>query len=680
MTTFSLPSLRRWSSLLLAWLLVLGCVGWLVPAAAKEVPQFVAPAERRLAPSEQAWPANRVLMLAYHDIEDQDPSARYMSVRTDRLIEQLAWLRAQGYQAVSTAQLLAAREGGPALPARAVYLSFDDGYRSFSTRVLPILRAYQWPFVIAPVGAWLDTPDQQPVDFGGEAAAREKFLTWDMVRELSRSPLVEVGAHTHHLHQGIQANPQGNTQPAAATWGFERASGRYESEADYAQRLSQDVQRITRKITDVTGKAPRVWVWPYGAASGVAQRIVQQAGYQLALTLEDGLAKVDELMNAPRLLLSRETEVGDFVGHEQPAALRAVHVDLDYVYDPDPEQQERNLGQLVQRIADLQVNAVFLQAFADPRGDGLVRELYFPNRWLPMRADLFNRAAWQLRSRAGVKVFAWMPVLSFDLDAALPRVQRLGEQGQLLAPEAGQYQRLSPFDPQVRQRVGDLYEDLARQAWFTGILFHDDAMLSDYEDASAPALAAYRRAGLPGDVALLRTDPALQARWTRFKSRYLVEFTQALTERVRKVRGPQVATARNLFAAPILQPESEAWFAQNLDDFLQAYDWTAPMAMPLMEGVAPAAAGPWLDRLVDAVARRPGALGKSVFELQARDWRKPATQQRPVPSTTLASWMQRLQRRGAPHFGYYPDDFRHDQPELKVIRPALSTAWFPYHD
>ena len=136
------------------------------------------------------------------------------------------------------------------------------------------------------------------------------------------------------------------------------------------------------------------------------------------------------------------------------------------------------------------------------------------------------------------------------------------------------------------------------------------------------------------------------------------------------MRGPQVATARNLFAAPILQPESEAWFAQNLDDFLQAYDWTAPMAMPLMEGVAPAAAGPWLDRLVDAVARRPGALGKSVFELQARDWRTGHA----VPDEQLrqqAAWLRQL---GARHLAYYPDDFAAGRPGLATARASFSAS------
>ncbi|NUT13531.1 MAG: poly-beta-1,6-N-acetyl-D-glucosamine N-deacetylase, partial [Cupriavidus sp.] len=69
---------------------------------------------------------------------------------------------------------------------------------------------------------------------------------------------------------------------------------------------------------------------------------------------------------------------------------------------------------------------------------------------------------------------------------------------------------------------------------------------------------------------------------------------------------------------------------------------------------------------------------RTVFELQARDWRGPAaTAAGAVDSAVLAGWMQRLQRRGARNFGYYPDDFHNNQPRLEVIRPALSNAWYP---
>lgn len=651
----------------------------LVAACAKDRPVFVPPAERPLPATEKPWPRNHVAVLAYHDVEDRDADQAYLSVRTDHLIEQLAWLRENGYQAVSVDQILAARQGGAPLPDRAVLLTFDDGYRSFRTRVLPILKAYRWPAVLAPVGDWLDTPQGRPVDFGGLATARDRILNWQEVREIAASGLVEIGAHTDALHYGIQANPQGNTQPAATTLRYDAASGRYEDDKAFEARIRTDVRHISEKVARATGKPVRVWIWPYGAESGASLRIIAESGYQMALTLQDGLATVDRLMSGQRLLVADDPSLRGFaqsvVEMEAEQTMRVVHVDLDYVYDADPRQMDRNLDVLVQRIADLNIDTVFLQAFADPAGDGLVKSVYFPNRWLPVRADLFNRVAWQLKNRASVKVYAWMPVLAFDLDPAIARVERWDPRSGKRAVDAQQYRRLSPFDPVARTRIGEIYEDLARHAAFDGILFHDDALLSDFEDVSAPALAAYRAAGLPDNPAALRTDAAVMQRWTRMKSQALVRFTQELTERVRAIRGPAIKTARNIFAAPILQPESEAWFAQNLDDFLAAYDWTAPMAMPYMEQVPAGQDKAWLDAMVDAVARRPGALKRTVFELQSRDWRLPGSP--PVDSAVLAGWMERLQRRGARNFGYYPDDFLDNQPRLDVIRPAISNAWYP---
>lgn len=50
-------------------------------------------------------------------------------------------------------------------------------------------------------------------------------------------------------------------------------------------------------------------------------------------------------------------------------ALKAMHVDLDGIQDPDPTQTERNLALLLRRIDAMGVNTVCLQAFADPDGN-----------------------------------------------------------------------------------------------------------------------------------------------------------------------------------------------------------------------------------------------------------------------------------------------------------------------
>lgn len=671
--------LRFLATVLFALFLLNGC--------ARDIPPFVAPGLRPVPANEQAWPAGGFLVLAYHDVEDRDPDQTFLAVRTDHLEEQFSWLRENGYHPVSVDQILAARSGGAPLPPKAVLLTFDDGYSSFYTRVFPMLKAYHWPAVVSPVGAWLDTPPNQEVRFGDTLAPRKKFLTPEQLRELSRSPLVEIGAHTYNEHKGVQGNPQGNLEPAAATYAYDPKTGTYESTEAFEKRIDADVDRITRRIRQITGKSPRVWAWPYGEANGQALRILEKHGYKIALTLQEtALGNTDSLMSTPRLLVSEDPRLSEFVSNimdvENPRIMRVAHVDLDYVYDPDPAQQERNIGQLVQRIADMQITTVFLQAFADPDGDGLVKSVYFPNRHLPMRADLFNRVAWQLITRSSVKVYAWMPVLSFDLAPSIARVERWDPERKQASVDPGQYQRLSPFDPEARKQIIDLYEDLSRHANFSGILYHDDAMLSDFEDAGPAAVAAYRQAGLPGDIDALRAGPGLMQRWTRFKSQYLTAFTNTLTEHVRAIRGPQIMTARNLYAPPVLDPQSEAWFAQNLDDFLANYNWTALMAMPLMEGVPSDQADAWLDKLVDAVAAKPHALTRTVFEVQTQDWNRQSRgghdASRAIPSRLVAHWMNRLLRRGAPSFGYYPDDFAQNQPRLDIIRPAISTAWYPF--
>ena len=658
-------------------LLVLGVM--LAAACAQQPAPYTPPAERPIAPNEAPWPKNHFLGIAYHDVEDRDPDQAVVAVRTERLIEQLAWLRENGYQAVSVDQILAARRGGPALPPKAVMLSFDDGYSSFYTRVMPILRAYHWPALLAPVGSWIDTPLNQPVDFAGTPRPRGEFLTWQQIREVSQSGLVEIAAHTDANHKGILANPQGNLEPAATTRSFDPKTNGYESEAQFQARMRADVAAISNKIRTVTGKAPRVWVWPYGAADGTSLAVVGEHGYEMALTLEDGLDDLGNLMNSPRFLVASDPDGEHFansmVAVQTKAPMRVLHVDLDNVYDPDPAQQARNLDVLVQRVVDMGAGTVFLQAFADPKGDGLVHSLYFPNRHLPMRADLFNRVAWQLHTRAHASVYAWMPVLSFALDPKLPRVTRWDPKTGQVGPDPDQYKRLSPFDPKVRQIIGEIYQDLARVGPIDGILYHDDAVFNDFEDASPAALKAYAAQGLPNTIAALRADPAVMQRWTRFKSRYLIDFTHELTAKVRAIRGPQVLTARNIFAEPMLNPGSETWFAQNLDDFLQAYDWTAPMAMPLMEGQEVKTSNAWLEKLIATVKTRPGAMQKTIFELQAKDWRTQAAPD--ISAEQLAEWMGVLKRQGVTSFGYYPDNFLENSPDLKTIRPALSNQWNP---
>lgn len=612
----------------------------------------------------------RFAVIAYHEI-GEDGRDKHYSISESTMVQHLSFLRQEGWHFIGIDALLAARDGRRPLPAKALLLSFDDGYDDYATRVFPLLRAFNAPGVFALVTSWMETPASGTFDYGGTPTPRRSLITWAQARQMQASGLCEFASHTHDLHHGVPANPQGNVQPATVTRIWDGA--RYEGDAAWKQRIEADLSRASSILARELGRRPRCIVWPYGRYNMEAVGIARRLGMPVAMTLDPEPTGTGQLDRVGRLLAMNDPRVRDIaraLRFDDPVRERVLHVDLDHVHDDDPAQAARNLDALIERVARLGPSHVYLQAYADPDGDGVAEALYFPNRHLPMRADLFNRVAWQLSSRAGVKVFAWMPVLALAIGGA---EQVLSTRAGAPAPDAEQYRRLTPFSARNRALIGEIYEDLAKHAAFAGLLFHDDAFLSDHEDASPSALAAYRAAGLPGDVAAIRADPAAMARWTEFKTRALIDFTTELAQRARRWRTP-LATARNLYAEPVLNPAAEAWFAQSLPAFLAAYDRAAVMAMPYMEQARDP--DDFLRRLHARVAAEPQGIARTVFEVQAADWRaRPA---RPVPARTLRAQLRLLQRLGAHHMGWYPDDFIRGLPEADVVLDVISARSFPF--
>lgn len=627
--------------------------------------------------SGKAIGANSFTVLAYHDVRDAGTAeSGIMTIDTRSLVAHFSWLREHGYRVVSLDDIVAANEGKRPLPEKAVLLTFDDGYESVYTRVYPLLQLFRYPAVIGVVGRWMEGGPGERVPYGNEEASREHFLTWEQVKEMAGSGLVEVASHTYDLHRGLISNPQGNEQPAATAIAYDEKNG-YETAQAHTQRIARDLQKSIEGIERHTGRKPRALIWPYGNYNREAIERARALGMKITFGLDSGPNDAADLSALHRLLIAHNASLSDLVWALRyagpPRRIRVLHVDLDYIYDENPERQESNLGLLLDRVKALGVNTVYLQAFSDTDGNGAAEAVYFPNRHLPMRADLFNRVSWQLQKRAGVQVYAWMPVLAFEFKEDHPLSQLTVQREAGGAPERpGGYTRLSPFHPRVREVIGEIYEDLARQAQFSGLLFHDDAYLTDFEDASPEALDYYRTQwNLPESIDQIRADPDLFRRWGRNKTEYLIAWTGELETRVRKFR-PEIKTARNLYAEVVLNPEAEDWFAQSLGRFLERYDYTAVMAMPYMEG----AKNPerWLRGLVRRVGEIPGALDRTVFELQSVDWNIPS----PVKGELLSKQMRLLQRNGGLNLGYYPDDFIKGEPKIPEVRRGISLNADPY--
>ncbi|MDF3832829.1 poly-beta-1,6-N-acetyl-D-glucosamine N-deacetylase PgaB [Cupriavidus basilensis] len=625
-------------------------------------------------------------VLAFHDIRDDlradvGTVGDTCAISTATLNNIFAWLTGNDFHPVSIDQIVAARNGGPLLPPRAVLLSFDDAYKSQYIKAFPLLRQYNYPAVIAVVSRWTNTPRDEPVRISHRSVmAPGYFMSWDNLREMAASGLVEIASHTHDMHHGAVANPQRNELPAASTHLYFADLKRYETDQEYETRVGADLKQCSDLIEANTGVRVRSMVWPYGMYNAALIGVSHKLGMRVHFTLDDGPNTPDvPLTKIRRLLVSYDWDAGVMMGQfrqqsayrgdNQPVE-RVVNVSLDDVYDPNPDRQEARLSRLLDRIKDLEPKSVYLQAYYDPDGSGTAQALYFPNRHLPVRSDLFSRAAWQLITRAGVQVYAALPVLAYRLPASHPASDRrvATVAGAPATPfDPRQRQRLSPFDPLARSVIRDIYYDLGRYTSLNGIVFGEDASLSDVEDASDAALAAYADWGLPRELATIRANPDLLQRWSDAKLRHLIDFTRQLAEVVKDYQGGgNVLTVRSLAASAVLRPDAGMRLAQDIDAFAAHYDFVNLMAYADAGGAPPSAA--WLEGLVRAVAGHQGALPKTVFALQTLD----ARTQAPIATAALREQMQRLRAAGAKHLGYCPDQFMVNQPDLAVLRDVMS--------
>jgi biofilm PGA synthesis lipoprotein PgaB len=432
-------------------------------------------------------------VLAIHDIRDDlraDVStvADTCAISTATLNTIFAWLKAKDFRPVSVDQIVASRNGGPRLPPRAVLLTFDDAYKSQFTHAFPLLQQYGYPALIGVVTRWTDTPAGDPVRISHKSVMPPGyFMSWDDLREMANSGLVEVASHTHDMHHGALANPQGNELPAASAHLYYPQLERYETDEEYQARVHDDLKQSVDLIEARTGVAVRSAVWPYGMYNAALIKASQALGMSVHFTLDDGPNTPDVPLTAiRRLLVSYDWDVGTLIAQMRSSRLyrgehnpveRVVNVSLDEMYDIDPNKSEEKLGRLLDRIKDLEPKSVYLKAYWDPDNTGVARALYYPNRHMPMRADLFNRVAWQLITRAGVQVYARMPLLAFDLPtghAATGRFVEVAANGPADTRQ-GRTPRLSPFDPVARQTIQDIYDDLTRYSSFNGVVFGADA-------------------------------------------------------------------------------------------------------------------------------------------------------------------------------------------------------------
>ncbi len=130
------------------------------------------------------WPRTGFVAIMYHHIKEEpsDNPADYAFAISPTVFEQqLQYMHEHGFTPISTEQLFHAKQTGHKHVEKPVLLTFDDATDDHYVHLFPLLKKHHTPALIFIITDWVGTPG---------------YMTWDQIREMQQSGLVEFGSHT----------------------------------------------------------------------------------------------------------------------------------------------------------------------------------------------------------------------------------------------------------------------------------------------------------------------------------------------------------------------------------------------------------------------------------------------------------------------------------------------------
>jgi poly-beta-1,6-N-acetyl-D-glucosamine N-deacetylase len=196
----------------------------------------------------------RVPVLMFHDLVPvRDKTTLWYDCTIEEFEQILTAIDLEGFTVISCDDLYQHLTIGKDVPEKSIVITFDDNYQSFYDYAWPILQRYEYP-----VAMFVHT------GFVGKLEGRPK-MSWDTLKELAKSELFTVGAHTINHYLDLKERDTITQQDELVT-----------SKADLERELGIDIPYMA---------------YPNGSNSEETQLLAQQAGYKMAFTIENTAAE-----------------------------------------------------------------------------------------------------------------------------------------------------------------------------------------------------------------------------------------------------------------------------------------------------------------------------------------------------------------------------------------------------
>ena len=201
-------------------------------------------------------------------------------------IEQIKYLKQNGYTTITFEDLLKCKKGIKRLPKKPVLITSDDGYLSNYEFMYKVLKEYNMKGTIFLIGKRLDEDSPN---------AKYPKINWDQAREMYKSGIIDFQSHTYNIHNKTDGLRSDFAQPLIG-----------ESQKEYENRIDRDIKMSINQIKKELGYTPIALAYPYGEYSETSEKIIKENGIKISITTDSGI----ETIEGSTYLLKRITASG----------------------------------------------------------------------------------------------------------------------------------------------------------------------------------------------------------------------------------------------------------------------------------------------------------------------------------------------------------------------------------
>lgn len=215
-------------------------------------------------------------VIMYHHITEKQDRLNKFAITPKQFEDDLIYLKENGFETITTNDLIAYVYNDIPLPEKPIIITFDDGQESFYKYAYPLLKKYNMKAVLAIVGEYTSTYSEiedHNVDYS--------YLTWKQINELANSSLVEIANHTYNLHS-IDKGRNGCSKKQG------------ESLEEYKSILENDILRLQDEILMYTGYKASTFAYPFGKFSKETKDILKEFKFSAILTCAEVINIIDK--------------------------------------------------------------------------------------------------------------------------------------------------------------------------------------------------------------------------------------------------------------------------------------------------------------------------------------------------------------------------------------------------